>query len=187
MTATPGEIHLQLRNLKNFFRVPEVDPFEGETIDLSGIDQVMDALRVQKDWRTSRAKAVIWLPEGTEDDALVRQLPRALATYCESQIQYCRRKMLEVRLEGRRALRVGAIFLAACLALSTVLDHWLGSDSLLGYLFGEGLLIAGWVGLWHPLELLLYSWWPYSSDIKLYEKIKGMEISVRYGAMPPQA
>ncbi|MFG1463885.1 hypothetical protein V5F77_13405, partial [Xanthobacter sp. DSM 24535] len=130
---------------------------------------------------------VIWLPEGTNEHELVRQLPLAVSAYCTSQIQYCRRKMLEVRLEGRCALRVGAIFLVICLALSTGLDKWLGSDSLLGYLFGEGLLIAGWVGLWHPLELLLYSWWPYSSDIKLYEKIKGMEMSVRHGTMPAQA
>ncbi len=44
---------------------------------------------------------------------------------------------------------------------------------------GEGFLIAGWVSLWHPIEVLLYEWWPLSRENRIYESIMKMEIVVR--------
>jgi hypothetical protein len=40
----------------------------------------------------------------------------------------------------------------------------------------EGFLIAGWVSLWHPIEILLYEWWPFSRQIHIYERIERMDI-----------
>lgn len=178
--AATNEIHLHLSDVKTFFQVPEIDPFVGEDLDISGIDQLMDALKAQSDWKKRALSAVLHLPPAAHADPHVGQMPAALARYCDKQIQYSRRKITELRLEGRHALRMGVVFLVVCFGLSALTEKVAGSESLFGQLLVEGLIIAGWVGLWHPLELLLYAWWPYAQDIKLYEKIKAMRLAFAF-------
>ncbi len=43
----------------------------------------------------------------------------------------------------------------------------------------EGFLIAGWVSLWYPIEVLLYEWWPYSRENRIYERIMNMDIVLK--------
>lgn len=185
MAADVYRIDLYLSDIRNFFQVPEVDPFAGDDIDLSGIDQLMDALKARPDWRRHAISAVVHLPVAAAGDPRAAALPAALDRFCRIQIEYCRRKISEQRLDGRHAMRMGALFLVLCMALSGVFEQLLGDQGFAGRVLVEGLIIAGWVGLWHPLDLLLYSWWPHARDIKLYEKIKVMPIEVAFDRQAP--
>ncbi len=185
MAADVYRIDLYLSDIRNFFQVPDVDPFAGDDIDLSGIDQLMDALKARPDWRRTGVEAVVHLPVTAAGDPRAARLPAALDRYCRIQSEYSRRKVTELRLEGRHAMRMGALFLVICMALSGVFEKLVGAEGFLGRVLVEGLVIAGWVGLWHPLDLLLYSWWPYARDIKLYEKIKAMPVEMAFDRQAP--
>ncbi|WP_334176371.1 hypothetical protein [Pseudoxanthobacter sp.] len=180
MTSAVRTIPLRLNDIKTFFREPEIDPFEGESIDLSGIEQIMAAMKVESNWRRMTFRATISLPAGRGEEGYVRQLPQAIQTYCDRHILYEKRCIREIFLEGRRALRVGIVFLLVCVGLSALFEALFSSETLLGSTLSEGLMIAGWVGLWHPCELLLYSWWPHRQEVRLHEKIRAMEIAVEY-------
>ena len=39
-------------------------------------------------------------------------------------------------------------------------SYQIGLPSFSRKLLRESLVLAGWVGLWHPMELFLYAWWP---------------------------
>lgn len=179
------DLPLYLRDLRNFFHEPAIDPFAGEDIDSSGIDQIMDALKARPDWKRAAVRAVVHLPPAAEGDPRLPEMGRLLQRYCARQIQYNRRKISETRIEGRHALRIGLVFLAACLGVSAALQGAIGETSLIARFLVESLVIAGWVALWHPLELLLYSWWPYAQDIKLYEKVEAMELSFAFDHREP--
>jgi hypothetical protein len=43
----------------------------------------------------------------------------------------------------------------------------------------EGLIIAGWVAMWRPMEIFLYEWWPLLRRGRLYEKLSQMRVVVR--------
>ena len=43
----------------------------------------------------------------------------------------------------------------------------------------EGLIIAGWVAMWRPMEIFLYEWWPLLRKGRLYEKLSRMHVEVR--------
>ena len=43
----------------------------------------------------------------------------------------------------------------------------------------EGLIIAGWVAMWRPMEIFLYEWWPLLRTGQLYEKLSRMRVEVR--------
>jgi hypothetical protein len=53
-----------------------------------------------------------------------------------------------------------------------------------GGIFRESLVIAGWVVMWHPLEVLLYGLWPVVRERRLLERLAAAEIEL---AMPPAA
>ncbi|MDQ0504634.1 hypothetical protein [Xanthobacter agilis] len=180
MSGTANEIHLHLSDVKNFFQVPEIDPFEGDDLDVSGVAQLMDALKAQSGWKKKTLCAIVHLPREDAFDSRVSNMTKYIERYCDKNIQYNRRKITELRLEGRHALRMGTLFLFVCLGLSAATEAVVGAESLLGRVLVEGFIIAGWVGLWHPLELLLYAWWPNAQDIRLYEKIKSMRLDFAF-------
>jgi len=78
--------------------------------------------------------------------------------------------------EGSQSLLIGIVFLAVCLV---------GSEALAGPQPGrilqvvrEGLVIAGWVAMWRPMEIYLYEWWPLRRRSKVFEKLSGMPVKV---------
>jgi hypothetical protein len=48
----------------------------------------------------------------------------------------------------------------------------------------EGLLIAGWVVIWRPVELLLYDWIPVRRERRVMQRLLAMPIDVRIGSGP---
>jgi hypothetical protein len=43
----------------------------------------------------------------------------------------------------------------------------------------EGLTVAGWVAMWRPMEIFLYSWWPLVGDRRLYDRLSRMPVTLR--------
>jgi hypothetical protein len=90
-----------------------------------------------------------------------------------------RLKRLELRhllKEGRTSLFIGLTFLAACMITSQLLRR---QEGTLAIVLREGLIIAGWVAMWRPMEIFLYAWWPLLRTGRLYEKLSRMRVEVR--------
>jgi len=87
--------------------------------------------------------------------------------------------------QGRDSLIIGLAFLAACVLTSQLLRLRAGT---LPIILREGLLIAGWVAMWRPMEIFLYEWWPLLRKGRLYEKLSRMRVEVRLsGSGDPHA
>ena len=43
----------------------------------------------------------------------------------------------------------------------------------------EGMLIAGWVAMWRPLEIFLYDWWPVRRRNRIFGKLAAMPVLIR--------
>jgi hypothetical protein len=71
---------------------------------------------------------------------------------------------------------IGLAFLAACMLMSQLLRRRAGT---LPIVLREGLIIAGWVAMWRPMEIFLYEWWLLLRRGRLYEKMSRMRIEVR--------
>jgi hypothetical protein len=78
--------------------------------------------------------------------------------------------------QGRTSLIIGLAFLAACVLTSQLLRRQAGT---LPIVLREGLIIAGWVAMWRPMEIFLYEWWPLLHRGRLYEKLSRMRVEVR--------
>jgi len=168
------DITLHLDNLAQFFAVPEPDPFDPQARFASGLEVIVSELKPKALIR--KVRATIMLPaDQIAPDAEV-QLREALTRYCQHHITQSRQDLISLRWQGAKALQNGVIFLGVCLLLSALFENAEMLPEWLRRFGGEGFLIAGWVSLWHPIEILLYEWWPFSRQIRIYESIVRMDI-----------
>lgn len=172
----PYEVTLHLDDKGHLFQEPDFDPFRGRHGRLSGIDQLLSELKPLSLRRSLRATLVLPAAQAAETPA--GALAEAVRGYCDLQLRLIDKELASLRWKGIKALQTGGIFLAVCLILSTFFSNWEVLPEFLKTFLGEGFLIAGWVSLWHPTEILLYEWWPFWRDKQLYKRIRDMEIVV---------
>jgi hypothetical protein len=130
---------------------------------------------------TARTRTTIILPKEKLEPNLETRLREALTRYCRHKMQQNRHELIALRWKGLKALQDGVVFLAICLLLSVVFENAQFLPEFLRRFLGEGFLIAGWVSLWHPIEVLLYEWWPFSRENRVYDSIMEMEIVIKAG------
>jgi len=87
--------------------------------------------------------------------------------------------------EGRLSLAIGLVLLVLCLGAAAVLPVTrLGTA---GLILRESLIIAGWVVMWHPLEVLLYGIWPVVRERRLLDRLAAADVRLSATAAPSPA
>ncbi len=70
------------------------------------------------------------------------------------------------------------MFLAICLLGASVVETVDVFSGFLGNFVAEGLVIIGWIRLWHPIDMLLFEPWPLHRERRVYQSLGHMRISV---------
>lgn len=176
MTDSYYDFTLKLDDIKHLFREPEFDLFRSQTDSCSGIERLVNELKPTS--LTNKVRTTISLPEHQLSENLKKSVVDALQRYCNNKIEKISNDLISLRGQGIRALRRGLLFLALCLIVSTFFDRIEYLPILVHRFLNEGFLIAGWVSLWYPIELLLYEWSPLRRKKQIYEMIKDMEVKI---------
>jgi hypothetical protein len=167
------EITLRLNDIRELFIAPEYDPFATHTLESSGLEHIAAKLKPTRLDR--KLRVVIHMPQAAGNQ-LINQTRAAIERYCRVRIDENRTELASLRWQGFKALQTGVIFLTICLALSAAAGAAEFLPEALRDIFSEGFLIAGWVSLWHPVEILLYEWWPLWRQIHIHQHIMNMEL-----------
>lgn len=88
-----------------------------------------------------------------------------------------RRALRRMLKEGRISMVIGIAFLAVAIFVSDYLGGIITNKNY-AWLVQESVVIGGWVALWHPLNIFLYDWWPVRAEIRLFERLGGMQVQV---------
>lgn len=170
MTTPPYEITLNLNDIRYLFQAPTPDPNLGRYSEDSGIDVIINELEPRSLRRPVHTTIV--LPSDRIKPDMEADTLEAVRRYCDVQIRWVENEQTAVRRHGLRTLQTGLIFLAACLFLSAFFSRVGVLPDFLQTFLVEGFIIVGWVSLWHPVEILLYDWWPHRSDALHYKYIR---------------
>lgn len=92
-----------------------------------------------------------------------------------------RRRFHHLMRQGRFSLLIGLVFLAVCIGAADLLSERF--EGTLGAIAAGGLVIAGWVAMWRPMEIFLYDWWPLRREARLYGRLSRAHVKV----IPPKA
>jgi hypothetical protein len=171
------DITLHLDDVQFLFMDPEAD----SEMFVSGMDYLYSDIKTYS--RHDKFKIKIVLPQEKITEGLVDRTREKMKRYCRFKIEGNQNELIALRHEGFNALRVGITVLVVCLVLATTLT--LAAKSGINYILaallaivGQGFVIAGWVAMWQPAEILLYDWWPFRRDMRIYHQIADADIVI---------
>lgn len=172
------EITLHLDDIQYLF----ADPEPGSEMFVSGMDYLYSDIKTFS--RRENFRITIVLPQEKITEGPMDKTREKMKRYCQFKIEENEKELIALRHEGFNALRVGITALVVCLALAAALTLAAksGINNILAGLLaivGQSFVIAGWVAMWQPAEILLYDWWPFRRDIRIYHQIADADIVIR--------
>lgn len=180
------EMTLHLDDIQDIF----ADPEPGSDRYVSGIDYLYSEIKTHSP--REKFKVTIVLPQEKITEALVEKTREKVKRYCRFKIEENQKELIAQRHERSYALWVGLTVLVVGLVLAGILTliarsiEPSGINLLLAVLLaiaGQGFVVAGWVAMWQPVELILYDWWPFRRDIRIYKQIADADIVIREGEL----
>ena len=178
MTETPsvsGLIELRLSNVGQLFNTMDPSPFHERDLDHDAEEFILSWAREHEKDSDLRIRVVLRQPEDAEAARLVRE---SIQHYFAYRARIARRDLEELFREGRISLLIGLLFLGSTL----ILRDLIASGPSLRDFVREGLTICGWVGLWKPIDIHLYRWWPLQAHGRLLKRLSACPVEVAFEA-----
>lgn len=114
---------------------------------------------------------------GAGDEPAV--LRRAVAEHFSRRAQATRRQLRQLLRVGRTALLIGLAVVAASIVVGDLVAAAFRGRRM-AEIVRESLLIGSWVAMWRPIEIFLYDWWPVRAEARLFDRLAGMPVRIRY-------
>ena len=175
-------IEVNLEDLEQFFNTMDPSPFHKKDLDHDLEEFIVS-------WATEYPlheplRLVVYLqnrPPGTDAQSVIE---RAVHNYFAYRTGLNQREFKQLLREGRISLLIGLLFLTVCLSGGQMASRL---DIPGANIVETSLTIAGWVAMWHPMDVFLYGWWPLRRAGKVYRKLSAIPVEVRYSAVPGEA
>ncbi len=178
--SLPGDayvISVRVGQLRQLFSSIDPSPFRERDLDPKAEEFIVGwAADLPRDGTLSLVLHLDGLP-GPADDAV--RAGEAVRQYFASRMVTAQRDLRELFRRGRFSLVIALVFLAVSMTAGDVLASSFPDNRYLE-MVGEGLLIAGWVAMWRPLEVFLYDWWPVRARVRLLERLAAMPLRIQY-------
>lgn len=172
-------IEIRLETLAQLFNSLDPSPFISKDLDADAEDYIVGAMRELAPEKPVRL--VIYLPPEIVPIAAGHDLTGTIHHYFAYRSSMAARDLRLGLSDARRLLAGGVVFLAVCLGIRQAVLTL--EPSALRQLIAESLLIFGWVGLWRPIEAILYDWWPLYRRRRIFDRLSAIDVQIRpYGS-----
>jgi hypothetical protein len=170
-----AKIEISLNRPSQLFNSFDPSPFHERDLDQDAEDYIVGS--AEEISRHHPLRLVIHLPADQVPEPGALNLADSVHNFFAYREAHERRQLRLLFREGRIALAIGLTFLFCCVALREVMfsfKHNAASD-----IFGEGLLIIGWVAMWRPLEIFLYEWVPIRRRCQILGTLATIPVTVQ--------
>ncbi|MGD0387424.1 MAG: hypothetical protein ABSC42_00595 [Tepidisphaeraceae bacterium] len=167
-------IEIKLRDINQLFNTMDASPFHEKDLDADAEEFIVSWAQ-EFPLHDPLVLAIHVSQEGAlrTPDALVET---AVHNYFSYRAGLSRLEFRRLMRDGRVSLLIGLVFLSLCLVIVGLLRG--NGPQPIWQVPREGLIIAGWVAMWRPLQIYLYDWWPVRRRWKVFEKMGQMKIEI---------
>ena len=151
----PGVIPLALTSPEEMFVLAPADLFSEFRNFMTGLEYCISVLRSGPSNGPVRVEMA--LPAHRISEGIEQRVRRTLKRYCEHRIEYNRRERRAVRLDGLFSLWIGLPIVVLGFVLVIIKGSIVGSSGNANLGFDSGGWVLVWVGLWFPLDTLLFT------------------------------
>jgi hypothetical protein len=169
-------IELRLNRAEEMFVLAQADLFSEYRNYLTGIEYCISLLRSQR--MRPPVRLQLALPPAELDDGLIDRLGASLRRYCDQRISYNQRERRAVRLGGLSSLFVGVPVIVIGYLLVIFEGRILGRSGNINLVFDTTGWVLVWVGIWFPLDTLIFSPLGYGRENRALQHLRDAEISV---------
>ena len=160
MEPAPGLIELRLNHVGQLFNTMDPSPFHERDLDHDAEEFIVSWARELRIQGRKELRLRVVLHQAA-DPAVTELVRQSLRHYFAYRAEVSRRELHGLLREGRTALGIGLTFLAATLT------------------------ICGWVGLWKPIDIHLYRWWPLRAQAGLQARLSACPVEVDFQPLSP--
>ena len=171
-------IDLKVRHSRQLFDGRDPAPFRDRDLDQGAVDYLLAA--AQEIPRTQPLTIVVTISEEPEPRLAPDVIVAAVGGHFRYELEQIERRLREHVRRGQMFLGVGLAVLVVFLTLAELTVSLPGGH--LREVLREGLVIAGWVAMWRPLDVLLYDWWPMVDERRLITRVLEALVLIRYDA-----
>ena len=168
------QISLRLHDVSQLFNSMDPTPFLHRDLD-------PDAEVFIESWArefpsSSRLQLIVHLQEVPREGDAAEIISGALHNFFSYKAELTQRELHQLMSVGRLSTLIGLGFLSLCLfAANAVSGMQMGPTMLIAK---ESLTIVGWVGMWRPIEIFLYEWWPIRRRQRIYENLSHAHVRI---------
>lgn len=172
----PQVVELRLMHPREMFQLPQTDLFSEYRNFLTGVDFCLSELRGRPSTRPVRLE--ISLPAAEISGDTADRVGLTLRSYCEDRIRYNRRESLAQRLGGVSALRLGLPIAAGGFTLAVAANLIQPANGLAHVIADTLGWVLVWIGLWFPLDQLLFYPLGYGSESRVLRLLADAQIEL---------
>ena len=173
-------IDIKLRTGKQLFDRRDPAPFRERDLDGDAVEYILGA--VQELPPRAPFKLVFWISDEPAPRLSTETIADAVQTHFKYEVEKLQRRMREHVRQGQLTLVVGLTVLIAFLSLAELTLKLPAGH--LRQILREGFVIAAWVAIWRPLDVLLYEWWPLVRQRRRCARVAAADIVVERSDMP---
>ncbi len=159
------------------FEMPQTDLFSEYRNFLTGIDYCISELRSRS--RRAPVRLELELPSSEIDHQTEAQVQRTLRRYCDHRLSYNQRERRAVRLDGLSSLTIGLPVAVIGILVAILGARAAGTNGNVNVLLDTGGWVLTWVGLWYPLDTLLFTPLAYGRENQVLRMLREAPIRIR--------
>jgi len=158
------------------FVLAQTDLFSEYRNFMTGLEYCISVLRSRRSRGPVRIE--LSLPSDQIEEGMNRRIGRTLTRYCDHRIAYNQRERRAVRLDGVSSLWIGIPIVVLGFLLVIVKGSIVGSTGNANLVLDSGGWVLVWVGLWFPLDTLLFTPLSYGRENRVLERLRSASVVV---------
>jgi hypothetical protein len=177
MAERPVQVlSLSLASPDEMFVLAAADLFSEYRNFMTGLEYCISVLRSHRS--NGAVRIELALPADQITQGLDQRIHRTLGRYCEHRIAYNQRERRATRLDGAFSLLVGVPIVILGFVLVIVKSSLVGTSGNANLILDSGGWVLVWVGLWFPLDTLLFTPLSYGRENRVLERLRSADVAI---------
>ena len=173
--AKPNQvISLSLMSPEEMFVLAPADLFSEYRNFMTGLEYCISVLRSRHS--SAPVQLRLGLPPDRITGGMDDRIARTLNRYCDHRIAYNQRERRAVRRDGAFSLWVGLPIVVIGFVIVIIKSSIVGTTGNANLVVDTGGWVLVWIGLWFPLDTLVFSPLAYGRENRVLKRLQSAEV-----------